>query len=205
MQRVSWTMRAFLGAMVAVALACSRPDSSQTEVLRKEVADLRREMNHFKKVSADFDTEFLTRDILLGNIMFYETHAVIDCSGRGFVPVREGGFNARARGYFLVACDDATSYLNGHRLTLRVGNPQAVNYNGITLTVSWGRKLPEKLWEVGWHEQELSGLNTQRFQFPTSIPPGSWATLHVVLAPSTPEDLAVVVISVESNSVRLAG
>lgn len=203
-RRPKWRTAAILLALTC--WACGGSDGAAPDDLRKEVAELRKELAALKTTSAKSDVDSLTIEMLLGIERFYKTHAVLDCSGGGFVPVEESGKRIEGEGYFLLACDNAAPYLNGHRLTLRIGNPQAIAYDGINLTVFWGKALPEEgLWEVGWRKKELPNMSKRSFDLPNRVGAGSWTTVQVVLAPSKPEDLAVLAIAVDTNSVRLAG
>jgi len=96
-------------------------------------------------------------------------------------------------GTFLVSCEDATPHLGGFKLTLSIGNPWAVTYKGLDVTLTWSDNLfdpPDKL-----HRSTIS--LTQDF------PPGTWTTAQVVIAPASVNQLRTLSVSIEPNEVSL--
>jgi hypothetical protein len=103
---------------------------------------------------------------------------VVSCKGEGFTTV------VTNNGLFLVSCDDASAYLNGFKLKLRIGNPSALTYNGIKLTIFTAQAvIPNDI--------------VQDFL------PGAWTSVDVVVAPATAAAVSSFIVKIETNKVSL--
>jgi len=115
-------------------------------------------------------------------------------------------------GTFMVACEGVEPFGDGQKLSLRIGNPHYATFDGVEMKVRYGRRAPEvsdssavetrRNWwreKTKWNKE----LRTQHFSFPTTIHPGAWNAVPVILAPATSEDIGFVGITLEFRTVSL--
>lgn len=88
-------------------------------------------------------------------------------------------------------------YANGTRVTLRVGNPMSATINDASATVEWG--------SVGSDGQPQNDIaRSRRVQLGTSLRPGAWTNVQLVLDAVQPAQLGFVrVRDVESGGISL--
>jgi hypothetical protein len=102
----------------------------------------------------------------------------VSCKGEGFATVETNN------GWLLVSCEEASPYLDGFELKMRIGNPSSLTYIGFTLTI-------------------LHGGTTTKAELSQDLTPGSWTSASVVLAPAKASDLSAVGVEIETNKVSL--
>jgi hypothetical protein len=102
-------------------------------------------------------------------------------------------------GIFFVALDDVKPFLNGQRLSLRIGNPQGATYNGFKMKFEWGKADPT-LKPIIWTANSRTKLEDS----PLDLRAGSWTKTEVVLAPATAEELSYLEVSLETSTLTLS-
>lgn len=110
-------------------------------------------------------------------------------------------------GWFLLSVHDARPYLNGFRVSLDIGNPSFVTYDGVKLKVSWGAKSEKDLTTFEVFERLSEGLppirKDKEIDLTNVLDPGKWNRVTVDLLPSTVEELKYLGISIEPNTISL--
>jgi len=159
----------------------------EVETLRTEIRNLRQQVFQLK-----------------GKVSRYESIS-LDPTEKGYSRINTSS------GFFLIAVRDTKPYLDGYRLSLAVGNPSTVRYDGFKLAVSWQAPIPKQKdeesseqyskrldeWSQGGHEKE--------FTFTETLRPSSWNRISIVISPATAEDLKQLTIdSMETDRVILA-
>lgn len=103
--------------------------------------------------------------------------AVLNCSthGFGFVVAHESPLS------FLVACTSLEPYLEGYRLTVDIGNPYSMQFEGINATVGYGENM----------------FNTKPRPVSTTEPlkPGAWTHMTVVINRVTAKDVRAITLT----------
>lgn len=169
--------------------------------INDEMEDLRE-----KRLSARMDVLAADLDSLSG------TTTTLDPSENGF-----GSVNT-STGRFLIACDNAEPYLDGERVRVRIGNPNAADYGGFTLKVKWGPKEPEPpnsdesddAWNKDYAKWKTAnanwraGLQGKEVSFADLLKTGTWHSVEVVLTPVRTGDLGYIEIGMDAPSVSLS-
>jgi hypothetical protein len=97
-------------------------------------------------------------------------------------------------GTFYVVLENVQPYVNGQKLTLRIGNPQSATFNGFELKLSWG-----KVDDPNYMKKRKTDKQT------VDLRPGTWTRFEVPIAPATADDVqAGVTMSMTTNSLSLA-
>jgi hypothetical protein len=139
------------------------------------------------------------------------TTTTLDPSEKGF-----GCLNTDT-GKFLLACDDVQPYLDGQKLKVRIGNPNAASYSGFTLNVKWGQKEPEppsmaednNKWVKDYKEWKredakwMTGLQSKEISFTDNLKAGTWHSVDLVLSPAGSGDLGYIEIGMVAPVVSL--
>lgn len=141
------------------------------------------------------------------------TEAVIDPVEKGF------GIATSRNGHFLIACDGATPYLDGYKISLRIGNVHSLTYNGFQLSCRYGPRYPElpridpaasavasaeayKRWADDCAKWQ-SSIKEKVVSFTEDLKPGIWNPVSFVLAPVTPGELGYIRIGITTDQVSL--
>lgn len=117
------------------------------------------------------------------------TFGTLDCDSHNFVELRPSG------SHFLLfaTCKDVEPYLEGHRITISVGNPYAISVARITGKLWYGKNLYDSV------------INARSVEIPmtSGLRSASWSTFVVNINPSKPEDLRSVTVLFELTTVSL--
>ena len=94
-------------------------------------------------------------------------------------------------GAFPVVCQKVSPYLDGFRVNLGIGNITSGTLRGAKITVRWALF-------------SLSG-NSQEKEFPVTeiFPPGRYTNVSLILAPATADDIRLMYVFLEFNSLAL--
>jgi hypothetical protein len=106
-------------------------------------------------------------------------------------------------GFFLISVMDAVPYLNGYKLHLRIGNPSYAGYSAAKLTVKWNKQYQyDKYTEASFSEWQKS-YQTKETTLLDTLTAGSWNSVELILAPATTEQLGIVTLSMNTDTVFL--
>lgn len=112
-------------------------------------------------------------------------------------------------GTFLIVLEGVEPYLDGQRVTLRIGNPYAADVSGLTLDLEWGPRLPvftsstsESFDKVLTHYNEAT--HTKQVQPVEQLRAGAWTKYVFVVAPAKSEDFGRLEVQMNAKSVSLA-
>jgi hypothetical protein len=102
-------------------------------------------------------------------------------------------------GKFLISVQNVEKYANGYKLTLNIGNPNAITFNNVLATFSYGTPYDKsKDWKV-W----LDSLKTSQAYISKPLLAATWNRVVVVVAPAKEEDIGFITISLQTSQVQL--
>lgn len=87
-------------------------------------------------------------------------------------------------------CEKVEPYLEGHRITVQIGNPYTFVFSGIKGELRYGKE---------WGRSKVA------VDYPGDIHPGNWQNVVVTINPSAPEELRVLHLRLEAGSLRPSG
>lgn len=109
------------------------------------------------------------------------SYASVNCNSGGFDSLMMGS----PKLLMLVICRNIEPYLEGHRITLEVGNPHSFNFGGITGSLGYGKDWAEK-------DAELN--------FAGDLVAGRWTPITVIVNPSKPEEMRFLTLKINARS-----
>jgi len=120
-------------------------------------------------------------ETMVFNTPFYLTSVTLD-------PSSPGGFQCLGSpvGVFLISLGDIKPYLDGYKVTVKIGNPYFATFSSFSIQVEWGEKVPN-LSEKEAFDKFLAWEKTIRrktFSFPQNLTPGTWTSIELVLTPA---------------------
>ena len=83
------------------------------------------------------------------------------------------------------SCENVEPYLEGHKITFKIGNPHSFSFGGISGEVTYGKGYP---------------YSTTEISFAGVLVSGAWTTLTVIISPSKPEDLRSMFAIISANT-----
>ncbi len=134
------------------------------------------------------------------------TEAPLDPAEPGFASVRTNN------GQLVVSCDNVVPFGDGQKVTLRIGNPYAMTFRGLGLTIRYGSRAPRDpapdsftLEQSTAREKWSKSLRAKDMTLPDVLVPGSWTDVSFVLAPARPEDVGFIGVRISTNEISLRG
>jgi hypothetical protein len=174
MNRAFWGAFGFLVTTIAFAQTPPKKPASifdRLDQLEKKVA-LLEQMNN----------TLLSREL--------STFATLDCDSHRYTELRPNG------SYFLLfaSCRNVEPYLEGHRVTIQVGNPYAIPVTQLSGKLWFGENLYQ------------SFANNRNVEIPMSsgLWSGTWNTFVVNVNPSKAADLRSVMVEFTLSTVSLS-
>jgi hypothetical protein len=90
---------------------------------------------------------------------------------------------------FFASCSKIEPYLEGHRITVTLGNPHSFNFSGVKGTLYYGTDFADAL------------SRPVEVSFTDVIRAGSWTTLQIVVNPSRVEHMRYLGLELNSQTV----
>lgn len=180
----------------AVLIVLCLLSSCRDEDAHKEINDLRSFMLNISDESSDTKA------------------AVFNSSSKGYQFLRT------TAGRFFIKLGQIEPYLDGHKITIQIGNPFLTTFSGFSLNVDFGVRPPTyPSSEIGSQDDSVK-LNLLTYQinnnawkktlkhetiaFTEILLPGKWTTVQFHLSPSKLEDIGHVAISLKTDKVSLS-
>jgi len=205
-----------LASMLALTACDQSKNTQKITALDEKVASLERRLTtqdgqytSLLRILAESEKGVNERITFIAKATFkgaQEKFAIIDPNGQGFSMVESNN------GTFLISCKGAEQYLDGHKLILNIGNPYFMTYSGFTMKAKFGTRPPEfpkdapaeqtAEWQKKYGEWEKT-LKEKELFFTDELAAGAWSKVELVLAPSKPEEVAYVSVSMRTNQVSL--
>ena len=88
--------------------------------------------------------------------------------------------------FLIVSCSRIEPYLEGHKVTLNIGNPYAADIRNLSITLSYGKDFQEVLY----------GKNV-KINHSDRLPAGQWTPVVITLNPSKSEQLRHIGVEVD--------
>lgn len=107
-----------------------------------------------------------------------ETWTELNTTQKSYLPIKT------RVGILFVALDNITPYLDGYRLTIRIGNPSSATLNGFQLSAQWG-------------------TNRQTFSHADKLSAGRWSKIEFIISPATVEATKKISVMVRPDKITL--
>lgn len=110
-------------------------------------------------------------------------------------------------GTFLVTLDNVEPYLDGQKVTLKIGNPNNMRFIGFKVKATWGMRFPDtKLQGDDWtkaYEAYNASTKEKEITFTETLQPGAWNKVSFVVSPANGNEFGRLNIAIETNQVSL--
>lgn len=149
--------------------------AQQIQLLESKVARLEDYIEQiepaFNDFSNDLDEHLKMRiDRAVGNVVY------LDPLSKDFYKIETNA------GLFLIAIKEINKLEKGYLMKLRVGNPNNASYEGVKLTVSWGKPWDPRAINKNFNDWRKS-LLTAEYNFSGALESGTWTEIAVELTP----------------------
>jgi hypothetical protein len=146
----------FSCCLTFAALAWGQSKPAPTPV--KSLAERLKELEH-RVVGLELETRFRP------------VYAQLDCETKRFGSVQSDDVS---KFLLLVSCESIEPYLEGYRITLRVGNPYSIRMSAVKGSLFYGAKYPRKKAEI---------------PLPQGLTPGHWTEVSVSIGQAEVADM----------------
>ncbi len=175
----------FLCTLVASLTACNHnqkeniiTQNEQIEVLQTQVETLQAQITEINSIVKSL----------------HPMLAVFTPSSKGYQPLYTD------KGNLIISLDELKKYANGYKATFLIGNPNHVTFDGIKLSVHWGKYLSEKENFTDWQQN----LQSEDINIGKTILPGTWNKVTVIMSPATANNVGTILLSLESDNIDLS-
>lgn len=184
--------------MTLLIPACTQDTSLQNKVKELE----------YKIAVIDNSVTNMESELYLIKTQVEEQEATIDPSSKGYDVAKS------KLGNFLVTFKDIKPYGDGQKISLLIGNPYNITFNGYTIDVRhslrWPEypKNPDSEARKRWSEEFKKFTESQKekqFVMTEKLLPGQWNKATIVIAPAKPEEVGSIRIKIFTNQVMLYG
>ncbi len=110
------------------------PDQNELNKTKKEVAEMQDQVNDLKKIDKDY---FIPTISQIQDMQQPES-ILLDPTSKNYQKIDSDGY------IFLIGVGDIAPYADGYKLTLSIGNPYLIRFNGFQLSIYWGKELDSK-------------------------------------------------------------
>ena len=146
--------------------------------------------------------EELESSLKLANLLISQKRdrtetAQLDPSSRDFSQIDSDS------GSFLVAVEDATPYLNGYRIKLKIGNPQYADFSNVSLKARWSRSYDWKKYSESSYDSWQKAIHEKEITLNTTVSAGAWNHVEIDLIPCNVDELGFLEVSLKSPMIRL--
>lgn len=184
---------------------------TDTKELQARLDKAESQVEKLEKRMSDGETANRMTSFQLMNLEFNETNGTeteFDPADRSFSVVRTNN------GHFPVSIENILSYGDGQRITMRIGNPYNVTFNGISMTVRYGPRRPTFDRTKGFNAAEYAAqtaadqaweksVQKKEVQLTDRLHPGRWNAVSIVVAPAKPEELGFFGVRISTNQISL--
>ena len=101
---------------------------------QKEFNELKEEVHKLREQVKNIDNIYFKQSIRLSEIEDRNKYIFLNPSSKSYQKLDSDG------NVFFISCEDIRPYAGGYKLTLSIGNPYVVFFNGFTLSIEWGKK-----------------------------------------------------------------
>jgi hypothetical protein len=125
-----------------------------------------------------------------------------------------------AAGRFLIKLDQIEPHLDGHKVSVQIGNPYLTTFTGFTLLVDFGVRPPTYPSSDSGSQDPTAQLNVLNYEvafaawkktlmhstisFTEVLTPGRWTKMQFFLSPSKPEDLGYIAVNLKLDKASLS-
>lgn len=106
-------------------------------------------------------------------------------------------------GSLLVSVKSVTPYLDGYKVTLAIGNPYTIDFNGFNISCKWGASFTYTNGVVSNYEAVQSSQKTRDLQQTDVLLRGYWNPVELMLSPATADEIKNLRISITPNTISL--
>lgn len=186
-------------ALLFVA-ACDREpgsDGSALASVSQKVADLESRLSKAEIQLSSHQSRLDIQSKRFDNTVQAVSAARVSVDDKGYSFVRT------EHGTFLINIDKAEPYLDGHKVTFRIGNMTSAKFSKPKLKIEYGPRMKEEGDVTKNYEEYISSRKNKDESILLDLAPGSYTFVPVTIAPSTAEDLRDVTVSIELDVVEL--
>jgi len=108
-------------------------------------------------------------------------------------------------GWFMISVKDASSYLDGYRVTLEIGNPSSATYRGFKLKVKWNAKYDWTKFTNDSYEKWHAAIKEKEISFTDILIPAKWNRVDLLLSSTSADQLGYFQISMQTDTISLLG
>jgi len=145
----------------AAPIAAAASSQFNPESLQKQIASLEKRIG-----TLEFDKTM--REFQNTNVAWFDPQ-----DPKAYSPVKSPA------GPVLLVLENMEPYLDGFKITFRLGNPTSAGLNGVKGKISWG-----PVFDPNKPAEDLQP-HTKQFDDPTVFPAGAWTNLTISIGPAT--------------------
>lgn len=162
-------------------------DQNELNKMKKEVEEMKIQVKVLDKMSENYFNRISEIEDLHKTIY-------LDPTSKNYQKLDADGY------IFLIKCDDIKPYAGGYKLTMFIGNPYLISFNGFKLSIEWGKDFDSKKDDYSeWQKSLRIKIET----FTSTLIPGRWNKVEFMFSPAKEDDIRhLKIFSMETNTMQ---
>jgi len=177
----------------AVAQNRTSDNSSQ----QREIASLREQLKDLQNKVTTLENTVSFYQLLISGKQDRQDSVRLDLSDHAYQRLD------MSNGFLLVSVVEATPYLNGYKVKLKLGNPMYVDYSGFTAKIRWAKSYDFAHYTDASYKEWNSSVQEKEIPSTDVLHGGSWNSVELILTPATAEQLEFVNLSITASTLAL--
>jgi TolA-binding protein len=173
-------------------------DFASNQASKKELSALRVEVTTLEENLKDLAAKLGSDEYLLSQKQDRQDTLVLTLTDHTFQRLDTD------TGFFLISVQEVTPYLNGYKLSLNIGNPMAAKYSGAKVKLTWNTFYDARNYTEASFKEWQKNKQEKEVVLPSTLLPGTWNSIEVILAPATTDQLGDVTFAMSTDTVFLS-
>jgi len=179
-------------ALLSLSACDSGHDTSATSELKNKIDNLTQKISDLESKISSLEIYNFYQDSQIAGLN--NTGATFSPSSQGYASI------STPAGKLLVIMSSMEKYASGYKIVFRIGNPNFIRYNDVSLKIKWNSAFDDKKdkwseWNSKWKE------TTKNIEYP--LQPSSWNTVVAVISPAKEEETETINIDVAASKVEM--
>lgn len=201
LRRVTAAFTLFLGvgllSLLALAQIPQKQNATTPPASQKQIDELKAEIASLRSQLQKSEGEVIGLQLRVSTLESAHQSVVLDLASRNYQRLDTD------TGMFLISVTNVASYLDGYKISLKIGNPSSAQYNGFKLkakwnhTYNWDKYTAESYskWDKATREKETSFID--------SLNAGTWNKVDLILPATAADELGYFIVSMETDTIVL--
>ena len=160
-------------------------------------SDATSQITSLEKTVRSLETRLQIDELLLQQKQDRAESVQLDPSSRNFSRIDSDSSS------FLVMVEDATPYLDGYRVKLKIGNPNDADFLNVKVKVRWSKSYDWKKYNESTYASWQKAIHEKEITINERVKAGAWTPVSIDLTPCSADEMGYLEVSLKSPTIAL--